>query len=459
MAVKLRTRLFLVVGALLAASVAVSALLSRQATLVEVREFTHRGPVSPDSGEVMDRAAAAVGTETGSRLSAALAAIEGDSGRPLLAVNDGGAVVAASNPQLASATVKQLTADGTLVAEIASAAAHSTIALRGAPMRRVTGPDGGTVRIVALPGVDDGPVRRLGGTPLWVWTTLATAIVGVPLVFAVSRRILKPVGALTRAAHRMQSGQLDVRVDADGRDELADLARAFNAMAARLSENERLRKQMVSDIAHELRSPVTNLRCTLESIQDGLAVADRASIDALHEETLFLQRLIADLQELTLAEAGQLPLDMKPLRVGDVVRRALLATPGDPAILLDLPPDLPCVMADADRLEQVFRNLLSNARTHTHDGGRIEIRATRQDGFVCIDVADTGRGIAPAHVDHVFDRFYRADESRSRATGGAGLGLAIVRQLVAAHGGTVSASSKGLGHGATFTVRLPARDS
>ena len=214
---------------------------------------------------------------------------------------------------------------------------------------------------------------------------------------------------------------------------------------------------MVIEVAHELRSPVTNLRCTLESIQDGLLPHDRASIDALHEETLFLQRLIGDLQDLTLAEAGQLALRLEPLDLRTVIRRAVPAAPaaGRPVVGIDIPDGLAAVQGDADRLEQVFRNLISNAVTHTPAGGEVTIGARSDGSHVHIDVTDNGRGIEPAHLAHVFDRFYRADVSRSRATGGAGLGLAIVRQLVAAHRGTVSVASEGPGRGARFTVTLP----
>jgi two-component system sensor histidine kinase BaeS len=256
----------------------------------------------------------------------------------------------------------------------------------------------------------------------------------------------------------MQAGDLDVRVDVHGRDELAELAAAFNGMAARIAETERLRRQMVSDVAHELRSPVTNLRCTLESIQDGLAVPDRASIDALHEETLFLQRLVSDLQDLTLADAGQLALHVRPVDLRDVIRRAAAAMPataGQPSVHIDCPERLPDVQGDRDRLEQVFRNILSNARTHTPADGRIEVRAWEDGRWIHVEVVDTGAGIDAAHVAHVFDRFYRADTSRSRDTGGAGLGLAIALQLVTAHGGDISAASDGLGKGARFCVRLP----
>jgi two-component system, OmpR family, sensor histidine kinase BaeS len=202
---------------------------------------------------------------------------------------------------------------------------------------------------------------------------------------------------------------------------------------------------MVSDVAHELRSPVTNLRCTLEAMQDGLTAMDRAGIDVLHEETLFLQRLINDLQDLALAEAGRLDLQSAPVDVGDALRRAAAAlgsATGAP-ITLAIEPDVPTV-GDAGRLEQVIRNLLSNARQHTPSSERIVASVGRGPGdAVRIDVADSGDGIDTAHLPFVFDRFYRADDSRSRATGGAGLGFAIVRQVVLAHGGRVTAESDG----------------
>jgi two-component system sensor histidine kinase BaeS len=214
---------------------------------------------------------------------------------------------------------------------------------------------------------------------------------------------------------------------------------------------------MVTDVAHELRSPVTNLRCSLEAIQDGLAPADRASIDALHEETLFLQRLISDLQELALAEAGGLQLHLGDVTVEEVIRRAIGALSNAPgaAIAVTIEPRLPPVHGDADRLEQVLRNLLSNARRHTPPAGTITVTAARVAGCVRIAVADTGSGIPAEHLPHVFDRFYRADQSRARATGGAGLGLAIARQIVAAHAGLLKAESPGPGRGATFTLDLP----
>jgi len=218
---------------------------------------------------------------------------------------------------------------------------------------------------------------------------------------------------------------------------------------------------MVSDVAHELRSPVTNLRCSLEAMQDGLVPLTREGVDELHEETVFLQRLIDDLQDLALAEAGRLALHMDAVEIGSVVRRAtaaLMKAPGAP-IDVEIAPRLPAVAGDEDRIEQILRNLLTNARRHTPADGRIAVGVSFSAPMVRITVRDTGSGIPAEHLPHIFDRFYRADGSRARATGGAGLGLAIARQLVSAHGGTISATSEGEGRGVTVTVDLPASPS
>ena len=316
--------------------------------------------------------------------------------------------------------------------------------------------------LYVLPAGEGGvPLGGLRLAPPWVLATAAVALIALVLTFALSRRILRPVSELKAAAERMQRGELGVQVQVTGRDEIAGLGTAFNAMASRLAETERLRRQMVTDVAHELRSPVTNLRCSLEAIQDGLAPADRASIDALHEETVFLQRLISDLQELALAEAGRLQLHVGDVVVEEVIRRAVAALANAPgaAVAVTIEPHLPPVPGDADRLEQVLRNLLSNARRHTPPSGSITVTAACAPACVRIAVADTGAGIPADHLPHVFDRFYRADQSRARATGGAGLGLAIARQLVTAHGGSLTASSPGAGGGATFTLDLPLKAS
>ena len=293
-------------------------------------------------------------------------------------------------------------------------------------------------------------------------TLLLAAVAGggVALVLTgvLSRGIVRPVESLTRAARRMERGDREQRVVVGSRDEIGALAQAFNAMADSVSQAEQLRRQMVNDIAHELRTPLTNIRGYLEAVRDGLLEPRPAVIASLHEEALLLNRLVGDLQELALAEAGQLTLTTQPTALADVVAKTLDAwrprLAGGPELCVDVPDTLPLVSADPARIGQVLRNLLENARQHTPPDGTITISARAAADAVEVAVSDTGSGIAPEHLPNVFERFYRADPSRARATGGAGLGLAIVRQLVEAHGGRVSVRSEA-GTGTTFVLTLP----
>jgi signal transduction histidine kinase len=286
------------------------------------------------------------------------------------------------------------------------------------------------------------------------------------LILGLSRRILAPVEALTAAVRRMEAGDLSQRVDITSRDEIGELARAFNAMADGLARLEELRRNMVTDVAHELRTPLSNIRGYLEALQDGVVEPERRIIDSLHEEAMLLNHLVDDLQELSLAEAGQLRLERQPVALADIVDRAVKAIrlrAGAERITLqvDLPEDL-LVDVDPQRIGQVLRNLLENALTHTPPGGEIAVAAhdacpepgRRDDQWIEVGVRDTGSGIAAGDLPYVFERFYRADKSRSRATGGAGLGLAIARQLVEAHGGRIWVESTE-GEGCTFTLTLP----
>ncbi|HSF39168.1 MAG TPA: ATP-binding protein, partial [Thermoanaerobaculia bacterium] len=263
--------------------------------------------------------------------------------------------------------------------------------------------------------------------------------------------------ALTAAA---RSGDPDRRVEVPpGRDEIGELARAWNDLADRRATAERLRRNLVSDVAHELRSPLTNVRCQLEAIQDGLVRPEPAVIESLHEEALLLERLIDDLQDLALAEAGQLSLERRPLDVAEEVGQAVQALAPRTAerglrVEVDVPADLPRADADPRRVAQILRNLLGNAVTHTPPGGAVRVRARAAESGVEVTVEDTGPGIPPEHLPFLFERFYRADASRSRETGGAGLGLAIVKQLAAAHGGRVWVESE-VGRGAVFGFWLP----
>jgi signal transduction histidine kinase len=279
------------------------------------------------------------------------------------------------------------------------------------------------------------------------------------VAFLLSRRILGPVEALTDAARRMGEGNLESRVDVRSRDEIGQLAEAFNAMADSLSRVEQLRRNMIGDIAHELRSPLTNIRCQLETLQDGLAQPTEEFIASIHEEAMLLNRLIEDLQDLALAESGQLRLHCEPVHLRDILSQSVraarpLASPKQLEFVINIPADLPPAHADPERIGQVLRNLILNAITHTPERGVIEITASSSEDHVEIRVTDTGSGINAEHLPFVFERFYRADTSRSRSTGGAGLGLAIVKQLVEAQGGSVWARSEP-GQGSCFGVVLP----
>lgn len=280
------------------------------------------------------------------------------------------------------------------------------------------------------------------------------------LILGLSRRILSPVDALTQAVRRMESGDLSQRVDIQSNDEIGELAHAFNAMAARLERLEKVRRNMVSDVAHELRTPLTNIRGYLEALQDGVLSPERPVIDSLHEEAMLLNRLIEDLQELSLAEAGQLSLSRQPTDLLPLVNQALdalrpRAEPEGVSLAVEAAEArLPLVDVDVERVGQVLRNLLTNSLRHTPPGGSIVVRVEFESPWVVVSVCDTGSGIAEADMPYIFERFYRASKSRSRATGGAGLGLAIVKQLVEAHGGQITVQST-VGQGATFRFELP----
>lgn len=291
---------------------------------------------------------------------------------------------------------------------------------------------------------------------------LAVSIAGLMallLTFVLSRRILGPIETLTATAREMEKGNLSLRVAVHSKDEIGQLTRAFNAMADGLAQVEALRRNMVSDVAHELRTPLTNIRGYLEAIRDGVARPTSPLIASLHEEAMLLTRLVDDLQELALAEAGQLRLVKQRVTLGEVVEKATSAVQlelVERRLTLDVsvPADLPMVEVDPERIGQVIRNLLSNAMRHTPPGGTIRIAAALAEDELLVEVRDTGVGIAPEQLPYIFERFFRADHSRARATGGAGLGLSIVKQLVKAHHGRIWAESA-LGEGTVFRFTLP----
>ncbi|MGC0415575.1 sensor histidine kinase [Embleya sp. AB8] len=274
----------------------------------------------------------------------------------------------------------------------------------------------------------------------------------------VAARLIRPLSALTDAALRMRDGDDSARVDLAAKHEIGRLAEAFNDMSEHRLRMEEQRKEMVGDVAHELRTPLSNIRGWLEAVEDGVVVPDRALTASLLEEALLLQHVIDDLQDLAEADAGRLglrPESVSAREVSEQVVAAHRARAVAAGVALAVRGDAElAVSADPVRLRQMVGNLVSNAVRHTAEGGSVLVHAYRDGAEVVFEVTDTGSGIAAADLPHVFDRFWRADKSRNRRTGGSGLGLAIVHRLARAHGGSVTVRSTP-GVGSVFGVRLP----
>lgn len=291
-----------------------------------------------------------------------------------------------------------------------------------------------------------------------LWTGLAAGASGILLISLVSRRVLAPVRTLSSAARQLGRGDLSQRVAASGKDDVAQLGRTFNTMAEELEKAEQQRRSLMADVAHELRTPLSNIQGYLEAVKDGLLTPDAPTIDTIHQQVLYLNRLVEDLRLVALAETGALHVEMEPGPLDELLRHSVEAvrpraeTKGV-ALLLQTPSNLPPVQMDWTRTSQVVANLLENAIRHTPEGGLITVEAVVEGSRASVSVADTGDGIEPEELTHVFERFYRVDPSRTRATGGAGLGLTIARQLVEAQGGTIHVESTP-GQGTRFTFHL-----
>lgn len=332
--------------------------------------------------------------------------------------------------------------------------------LRGTPLFIRQGAQVGTLYLnpVGLDPTSENDFLSSVNRSLLLSAGAATAL-ALALTWALSRRILGPVVALTAAVRAMERGDLAQQVRIDSRDEVGELARAFNAMAGSVARNEQLRRNMVTDVAHELRTPLSNIRGYLEAMKDGVLAPDEKALGSVYEEAARLSCLVDDLQELALAEAGQLRLEKSATDLSEVVGRTLRAVVPQAAgkgiaLASDLPEGLPPVEIDPDRIGQVLHNLLCNALAHTPGGGVVRVSAEPVDSEVEVAVSDSGSGIPPEHLPHIFERFYRVDPSRARSTGGSGIGLAISRQLVEAHGGRIWAESVA-GKGSTFRFTIP----
>ena len=311
---------------------------------------------------------------------------------------------------------------------------------------------------VATPQGTAAPAFRLtsADTARIVGVTALVLLLAVTLTVAVGTRLVKPLTTLTDAvqnpAHR------NIRAPVTRNDEIGYLTAAFNDLSDRRERSEEQRTAMVGDIAHELRTPLSNIRGWLEAVQDGVASSDAALMDSLLEEALLLQHIIDDLQDLAAADAGDLRMHPEPVPVGDLLDQVVAAHRGRAQAagvsLSALTEGEPELCADPVRMRQAVGNLVSNAVRHTPPGGSVTVTCRGTEHGIRIDVADTGVGIAAEQLSKVFERFWRAEKSRNRRTGGSGLGLPIARRMVEAHGGTITATSVP-GECTVFTIRLP----
>ena len=286
-------------------------------------------------------------------------------------------------------------------------------------------------------------------------------VISLLLALFLAYRLLRPVQALSQAAQQLGSGNLSQRAPVLGNDELAELSRTFNLMASSLEDAEQSRKAMTADIAHELRTPLAVQRANLEAMQDGVFSLTTENLESILEQNLLLTRLVEDLNTLALVDSGKLELQRSWTSFPELVKRVMdryqsQALSAGIQLALQVDPtqdEIPLLSIDPLRIEQIIGNLLSNAFRYTPDNGRIELKITSSKVSVQLTVHDSGEGIPPEALPLIFERFYRADRSRSRALGGSGLGLAIARKLAEAHGGELNAGNHPAG-GAVFTLIL-----
>ena len=378
-----------------------------------------------------------------------------------------GAVAVAARGQ---ATIAVRDADGTLVAAPAEEAAAMLEQMHGVEI--VDLPRGDPVIApVVVDGEDVGslvlrfPASHLPAPEQQVRSGLqrtalvgaaAAVLVAIGIALFVARRVSRPLVALTDAATEMASGRRGVRVGlGDQPGELGVLATAFDRMSESVEQQEDLRRQLVRDVAHEVRTPLTILRGTTEGLVDGVLEPDQETLASLHDEVLRLTSLVGDLETLAAADAATLRLDRRPVDLAEVAGAAVAVARGaatDAELVLETTLAPAPAQGDPERLRQVVVNLLSNALRHTPPGGRIDVRTAIQGEEAVLEVADSGPGIAPEDLPHVFERFYRG--AGAEVGSGSGIGLAVAAELVAAHGGSIRADNRDRG-GAAFTVLLP----
>ena len=445
---RLAAAFVIVAGVALAVLVALllAATRSQVAELVIAQHEADAAAAAASAAE----AYAAAGSWEGADLSAA-AAVAARGQASLVVTDAGGVLVAAATAQAA-----QMMADMHGVEVVEVPRGHpvvETVVLAGEPV--------GAVHL-AYPDTGLPPAEQQVRDSLSRVVLLGAALSGLAAVAVavfVAGRVTRPVVALTDAAARLEAGQRDVHVDlADAPGQLGQLAAAFDRMAAAVAREDQLRRQLVADVAHEVRTPLTILRGTTEALVDGVLAADAASLASLHEEVLRLTGLVEDLEILAAADAAGLTLARDVVDLGEVAAAAVaLARPAavEAGLTVDTDLDAAPVLGDERRLTQVVTNLLANAIAYTPSGGTVTVTTAAEDGSALLSVTDTGPGLATGEEEQVFHRFFRG----AAATGapGSGIGLAIVAELVAAHGGQISAANRSGAPGAEFTVRLPGR--
>lgn len=454
----LRVRVAAIVALLAVVAVVAMTLLSQHVVQRDLERM--RVVRAPFDARVLRAAAAALAQAPAESADAVLTRHAAGGAMALVLVKRG-RIVAASQRELRGAEVR----DDSLGQTVVSGSVHRgeerglELVMRH-PNRLALSPDTELLALPQLPALRDpspAQMRQAVSHGLLVGALAALALAAV-LVWMIAGRLTGPVEEIAAAARRMAGGDLGVRVAERGDDEVAALARDFNAMADAVQRERATRLQLTRDVAHELRTPLTALRAQIEALQDGVVTADAMRLAALHREVLLLARLVDDVQSIASSDAGELVLDLRAVPAREALHACADAFAPEAArrgIALHVDADDAAAHADAQRLAQILRNLVANALAATPAGGSVTLAARRAGAHVELSVRDTGCGIDAAHLPHIFDRFYRADPSRSRATGGSGLGLAIVQQLARAHGGEVSAAST-LGDGTTITVRLRA---
>ncbi len=280
-----------------------------------------------------------------------------------------------------------------------------------------------------------------------LWSTLAALILAFIISYFLIRRILQPLAQMAAITREVATGNFSARVEVTSSDEVGQLGIAFNRMADSLAQVEQLRKNMVADVAHELRTPLTNLRGYLEALNDKVLPPSPETFEVLQQEIMHLVHVVENLQQLAKADAARAYLQREKLSLDDLVEQILALYrsqfQGKNIIVeKNMVPEAGFVMADRDKLLQAVRNLIENAWKYTPESGRVTIASQRDQKGVKLIISNTGPGISADDLPYIFERFFRADRSRSRDAGGAGIGLAIVKELIEAHGGRVGAESR-----------------